>query len=184
MSDTTPRFSGDRHDLSGFGFTRSRTLIFHEDSTMEPYYESYYTIFPKKGPDILKFFGRTTRFSIVNDSIRVIKPQNLNYGNKITHKPVSVHKLTRDSLVLDFGKTITSTYKRVYQNLDTMPTFDAIVPSSSWCLGPCPISSTLIKSDGSVAYSGNVPLNEQVCTPEPFPEKHTTRYRIIFVARI
>jgi len=153
-SDTTLGLAEDRYTLSAFGFTGFSTLMFHEDSTMEPYYKSRYTAFPKKGPHILKFLGRTTRFKIINDSIRVINPPGCIHKNKPDNKPVAVRKLTKDSLVLDFNKAIISTYKRVYQNLDTMPTFDAIILSSSWCLGPCPISSTLIKSDGSVVYLG------------------------------
>src|SRR6185503_3573343 len=110
-------------------------------------YSSMNTNGDKPDKEAMVYLGSLSKFSVTTDTLKIY---NLNSKNWNSYK---INKLTKDSLCLKIGDVAcTYTHYKSKQNND--PKIDEIVLSTSGCFGTCPISSTLIKSNGEVLFDG------------------------------
>jgi hypothetical protein len=129
----------------------SRGLVYEfiNDSivdTKRPYYK---IIMSKNEYRKYKFIGTTTKYQILNDSIKLFNPTN-----SVWEKGKYLKKVTRDSLILvnSNGQEFVF-FRRVFEGMDAK-NFNEIALSSSGCFGTCPIMNIVVDSTGSVIFYG------------------------------
>ncbi|MEJ8757335.1 DUF6438 domain-containing protein [Pontibacter sp. H259] len=93
------------------------------------------------------YLGNRTNYRVSNDTIFVFNLSDSVWIN------LPVARISPDTISIK-GENSFMNYRRVNYNLKDKPTFDAIVLSTSGCFGSCPISNTMITSDGKLLFMG------------------------------
>ncbi len=93
------------------------------------------------------YLGSLSKFKISADSIKIFSLEKLKWNS------YRIIQLSLDSLKLESSGDVL-VYKRLFPIKYKSPQFDKIILSSSDCFGPCPISNTIINSDGTIIFKG------------------------------
>ena len=94
-----------------------------------------------------QYLGTTSKFKITSDSLSLF---DLAYKRWHSYKIVN---LDTNTLRLE-SHGVSSNFIRVHPEIGKTPQFDQIIISTSGCMGLCPISNTMIASDGLVVFEG------------------------------
>ncbi|GAA4305592.1 hypothetical protein GCM10023183_19940 [Nibribacter koreensis] len=94
------------------------------------------------------YIGSESVFHVQNDTLRIFNPTDSTWILR------TIYKLNRDTLSFFHTEEIVCTFIKKNFNLETAPKFDKIIVSTSGCYGSCPISSTMIESNGQVTFYG------------------------------
>lgn len=95
--------------------------------------------------DLITFLGNTSKFNITNNTLSIFRPDSNKW---CTFKLILLNK---DTLKLNLNGNET-TFKHYSVINNPQPQFDQIVLSKSPCMGICPITNTIINSDGNVLF--------------------------------
>jgi len=93
------------------------------------------------------YLGSNSKFRLSGDSLYLFRPDNNGWH------AYKIFELTATSLKFGNAEN-TNSLARIKVSKTKTPEFNKIVLSTSDCLGPCPISSTVINSDGTIMFSG------------------------------
>lgn len=98
--------------------------------------------------DSVMYKGTFAKYEIIHDTLKIQHPKDLTWYNR---KIVSISK---DTMLLQGGGCLEK-YVHMDYHLDTMPTFDKIIVSTSYPpLGKFPTYDVMIRSNGEAIYSG------------------------------
>ncbi len=93
------------------------------------------------------YLGTISKFKILSDSILFFDPTNKKWNSE------KLVLLTPDSLRFSTGQAVI-TFKHYFVKKTKIPEFDKIILSTSTCFGTCPVTNTIINSDGTVIFKG------------------------------
>ncbi|MCX2739915.1 DUF6438 domain-containing protein [Pontibacter anaerobius] len=114
--------------------------------------QGYYKVAPAEGDTPngrlkIHYLGSRTKFNISGDSLKIYNPADSTWEN------LAINYLRNDTLSIK-GKEGIYFYRRAYYNLDTIPTFDAIILSTLGCYGRCPVTNTMVTPEGKMSFIG------------------------------
>jgi hypothetical protein len=112
------------------------------------YFKNNRTSFYGQGKSLAPLYlGSLSKFKIITDSLMIFNLESGKWnGSKII-------QLSADSLKLEIAGRV-SIYKHLLPVKYKSAQFDKIILSSSDCFGPCPITNTIINSDGTIIFKG------------------------------
>lgn len=93
------------------------------------------------------YLGNRTTYKVSNDTVSI-----LNRTDSVW-RDLPIARITSDTMSIKGDNSFVN-FRRANYDLKDAPTFDAIVLSTSGCYGTCPISNTMISSDGKVLFFG------------------------------
>jgi len=119
------------------------------------YKSGYYRYIPgqvhfydqNESPGKTIYLGSMSEFKITDDSLKIFNPGTGKWNS------FKIIRLSSDSLKLENKDEIT-VYNHLLPVKYKSMQFDEIIISTSECLGPCPISNTIINSEGAILFNG------------------------------
>ncbi|MER2996985.1 DUF6438 domain-containing protein [Pontibacter populi] len=121
---------------------------FHPNGVAEFKYGFYKVKLGKERRDRRFYYlGNRTTYKVNNDTVSIFNRTDSVWID------LPIARITLDTMSVRGDDSFVN-FRRANYNLKDAPTFDAIVLSTSGCYGSCPISSTMISSDGKVLFFG------------------------------
>lgn len=93
------------------------------------------------------YLGNRTNYKISNDTVYIFDRSDSVWIDW----PVA--RITKDTITIK-GETGFVNFKQLNYSLEDAPIFDEIILSTSGCYGSCPITNTIITSDGKITFLG------------------------------
>lgn len=103
---------------------------------------------PERSKRRYHFLGLKTKYYVKGDSLKIFDLSDSTWWSQ------KIIQITKDTLTLSSSPGEWRKFVRKEYKVNVKPTFDKIIVSTSGCYGSCPVSNTMINSNGKVTFFG------------------------------